>query len=83
MDNEANSLGHGVVATLKGLPLGGTLTAVYGEKDSATANFDYVKGLRLAFQPGQNLGFGLSYAQHDVPFAEVAGVDAYRRPGRR
>ena len=76
MDNEANSLGHGVVATLKGLPLGGTLTAVYGEKDPATANFDYVKGLRLALQPAKELGFGLSYAQHDVPFAEVAGVDA-------
>jgi predicted nucleic acid-binding Zn-ribbon protein len=76
MDNEDNSLGHGVVATLKGLPLGGTLTAVYGEKDPTTANFDYVKGLRLAFQPGQNLGFGLSYAQHDTTFEEVAGVDA-------
>jgi hypothetical protein len=76
MDNEDNSLGHGVVATLKGLPLGGTLTAVYGEKDPTTANYDYVKGLRLAFQPGQNLGFGLSYAQHDASFAEVAGVDA-------
>jgi archaellum component FlaC len=76
MDNEANSLGHGVVATLKGLPLGGTLTAVYGERDPATANFDYVKGLRLALQPAKELGFGLSYAQHDVPFAEVAGVDA-------
>jgi archaellum component FlaC len=76
MDNEDNSLGHGVVATLKGLPLGGTLTAVYGERDPATANFDYVKGLRLALQPAKELGFGLSYAQHDVPFAEVAGVDA-------
>jgi len=76
MDNEANSLGHGVVATLKGLPLGGTLTAVYGERDPGTANFDYVKGLRLALQPAKELGFGLSYAQHDVPFAEVAGVDA-------
>jgi len=76
MDNEDNSLGHGVVATLKGLPLGGTLTAVYGEKDPTTADYDYVKGLRLAFQPGQNLGFGLSYAQHDASFAEVAGVDA-------
>jgi hypothetical protein len=74
MDNEANSLGHGVVATLKGLPLGGTLTAVYGAKGAPST--DYVKGLRLAFQPDQNLGFGLSYAQHDVPFAEVAGVDA-------
>jgi hypothetical protein len=73
MDNEANSLGHGVVATLKGLPLGGTLTAVYGVKSPPST--DYVKGLRLAFQPGQNLGFGLSYAQHDVPFAEVAGAD--------
>jgi predicted nucleic acid-binding Zn-ribbon protein len=76
MDNEGKSLGHGVVATLKGLPLGGTLTAVYGEKDHTTADYDYVKGLRLAFQPGQNLGFGLSYAQHDASFAEVAGVDA-------
>jgi hypothetical protein len=76
MDNQDKSLGHGVVATLKGLPLGGTLTAVYGEKDSTTANYDYVKGLRLAFQPGQNLGFGLSYAQHDTTFEEVAGVDA-------
>jgi hypothetical protein len=76
MDNESKSLGHGVVATLKGLPLGGTLTAVYGEKDHTTADYDYVKGLRLAFQPDQNLGFGLSYAQHDASFAEVAGVDA-------
>jgi archaellum component FlaC len=76
MDNEANSLGHGVVATLKGLPLGGTLTAVYGERDPATANFDYVKGLRLALQPAKELGFGLSYAQHDTAFEEVAGVDA-------
>jgi archaellum component FlaC len=74
MDNEDNSLGHGVVATLKGLPLGGTLTAVYGAKGAPST--DYVKGLRLAFQPGQNLGFGLSYAQHDASFAEVAGVDA-------
>jgi hypothetical protein len=76
MDNEANSLGHGVVATLKGLPLGGTLTAVYGERNPATPDFDYVRGLRLALQPAKELGFGLSYAQHDVPFAEVAGVDA-------
>jgi archaellum component FlaC len=78
MDNEANSLGHGVVATLKGLPLGGTLTAVYGERNLPTgdSDYDYVKGLRLAFQPAKELGFGLSYAQHDVPFAEVAGVDA-------
>jgi len=74
MDNEANSLGHGVVATLKGLPLGGTLTAVYGAKGAPST--DYVKGLRLALQPAKELGFGLSYAQHDVPFAEVAGVDA-------
>jgi predicted nuclease with TOPRIM domain len=74
MDNEDNSLGHGVVATLKGLPLGGTLTAVYGAKGAPST--DYVKGLRLAFQPDQNLGFGLSYAQHDAPFEEVAGVDA-------
>jgi hypothetical protein len=76
MDNESNSLGHGVVATLKGLPLGGTLTVVYGERDHNTADFDYVKGLRLALQPAKELGFGFSYAQHDVPFAEVAGVDA-------
>jgi hypothetical protein len=75
MDNEANSLGQGVVATLKGLPLGGTLTAVYGAIIPG-APFDYVKGLRLALQPAKELGFGLSYAQHDVPFAEVAGVDA-------
>jgi predicted nucleic acid-binding Zn-ribbon protein len=74
MDNESKSLGHGVVATLKGLPLGGTLTAVYGAKGAPST--DYVKGLRLAFQPGQNLGFGLSYAQHDTTFEEVAGVDA-------
>jgi archaellum component FlaC len=74
MDNEDKSLGHGVVATLKGLPLGGTLTAVYGAKGAPST--DYVKGLRLAFQPGQNLGFGLSYAQHDTTFEEVAGVDA-------
>jgi archaellum component FlaC len=74
MDNEGKSLGHGVVATLKGLPLGGTLTAVYGAKGAPST--DYVKGLRLAFQPGQNLGFGLSYAQHDTTFEEVAGVDA-------
>jgi predicted nucleic acid-binding Zn-ribbon protein len=78
MDNESKSLGHGVVATLKGLPLGGTLTAVYGERNLPTgdSDYDYVKGLRLAFQPAKELGFGLSYAQHDVSFAEVAGVDA-------
>jgi hypothetical protein len=79
MDNEANSLGHGVVATLKGLPLGGTLTAVYGERNLPTgdSDYDYVKGLRLALQPAKELGFGLSYAQHDRPSAEeVAGVDA-------
>jgi hypothetical protein len=86
MDNDGkdaegrdNSLGHGVVATLKGLPLGGTLTAVYGERNLPTgdSDYDYVKGLRLAFQPAKELGFGLSYAQHDRPSAEeVAGVDA-------
>ncbi len=76
MDNEANSLGHGVVATLKGLPLGTTLTAVYGEKDPSTPNFDYVKGIRLSTAPASGLAFGVSYAQHDASFAEVAGVDA-------
>jgi archaellum component FlaC len=86
MDNDGkdaqgkdNSLGHGVVATLKGLPLGGTLTAVYGERNlpAGDSDYDYVKGLRLAFQPAKELGFGLSYAQHDRPSAEeVAGVDA-------
>jgi predicted nucleic acid-binding Zn-ribbon protein len=79
MDNEDKSLGHGVVATLKGLPLGGTLTAVYGERNLPTgdSDYDYVKGLRLALQPAKELGFGLSYAQHDRPSAEeVAGADA-------
>jgi archaellum component FlaC len=79
MDNEDKSLGHGVVATLKGLPLGGTLTAVYGERNlpAGDSDYDYVKGLRLALQPAKELGFGLSYAQHDRPSAEeVAGVDA-------
>jgi hypothetical protein len=86
MDNDGkdaegkdNSLGHGVVATLKGLPLGGTLTAVYGERNLPTgdSDYDYVKGLRLALQPAKELGFGLSYAQHDRPSAEeVAGADA-------
>jgi hypothetical protein len=77
MDNEDKSLGHGVVATLKGLPLGGTLTAVYGAKGAPST--DYVKGLRLAFQPDQNLSFGLSYAQHDVHLRRGGRcVDAYR-----
>jgi len=79
MDNEDKSLGHGVVATLKGLPLGSTLTAVYGERNlpAGDSDYDYVKGLRLALQPAKELGFGLSYAQHDRPSAEeVAGVDA-------
>ncbi|WP_041438794.1 S-layer homology domain-containing protein [Thermus scotoductus] len=75
MDNEVNSLGHGFVATLKGLPLGTTLTAAYGEKDPATANFDYFKALRVAVAPSDAFSIGLSYAQHDVAFAEVAGVD--------
>ena len=75
MDNENNSLGHGFVATLKGLPLGATLTTAYGEKDPGTANFDYFKALRLAVAPSDAFSFGLSYAQHDVAFAEVAGVD--------
>ena len=75
MDNENNSLGHGFVATLKGLPLGTTLTAAYGEKDPATANFDYFKALRVAVAPSDAFSIGLSYAQHDVAFAEVAGVD--------
>lgn len=75
MDNETKSLGHGFVATLKGLPLGTTLTAAYGEKDPATANFDYFKALRVAVAPSDAFSIGLSYAQHDVAFAEVAGVD--------
>lgn len=75
MDNENNSLGHGFVATLKGLPLGTTLTAAYGEKDPATLNFDYFKALRVAVAPSDAFSIGLSYAQHDVAFAEVAGVD--------
>ncbi|WP_026174910.1 S-layer homology domain-containing protein [Thermus igniterrae] len=76
MDNEKNSLGHGFVATLKGLPLGGTLTAAYGEKDPTTLNFDYFKAIRLSLAPIQGFSIGASYAQHDVAFAEVAGVDA-------
>lgn len=75
MDNETASLGHGFVATLKGLPLGTTLTAAYGEKDPTTANFDYFKALRLAVAPSEAFSIGLSYAQHDNTFAEVAGVD--------
>ncbi|RTI52360.1 S-layer protein [Thermus scotoductus] len=75
MGNESASLGHGFVATLKGLPLGATLTAAYGEKDPATANFDYFKALRLAVAPSDTFSVGLSYAQHDNAFAEVAGVD--------
>ncbi|WP_041433898.1 S-layer homology domain-containing protein [Thermus sp. CCB_US3_UF1] len=75
MDNESNSLGHGFVATLRGLPLGGTLTAAYGERNPVTADFDYFKALRLALSPLQGLSFGLSYAQHDVAFEEVAGAD--------
>ncbi|WP_347241113.1 S-layer homology domain-containing protein [Thermus sp.] len=75
MDNEGKSLGHGFVATLKGLPLGATLTAAYGEVDPATPNWDYFKALRLAIAPSKAFSIGLSYAQHDVTFAEVAGVD--------
>ncbi|MBW6394064.1 S-layer homology domain-containing protein [Thermus sp. SYSU G05001] len=75
MDNETKSLGHGLVATLKGLPLGTTLTAAYGEKDPTTPNFDYFKALRLAVAPSDAFSIGFSYAQHDVAFAEVAGVD--------
>ncbi|WP_234553631.1 S-layer homology domain-containing protein [Thermus caliditerrae] len=75
MDNEDSSLGHGFVATLKGLPLGATLTAAYGEKDPSTPNYDYFKAVRLAVAPSEAFSFGLSYAQHDNTFAEVAGVD--------
>ena len=75
MDNEANSLGHGFVATLKGLPLGASITAAYGEKDPTTPNYDYFKALRLSVVPSEALAFGVSYAQHDVAFAEVGGVD--------
>ncbi|RTH01437.1 S-layer protein [Thermus scotoductus] len=76
MDNENNSLGHGFVATLKGLPLGATLTAAYGEANlTPNNNFDYFKALRLSLAPLQGFSIGLSYAQHDVAFAEVAGVD--------
>ena len=75
MDNESASLGHGFVATLKGLPLGTTLTAAYGEKDPTTLNYDYFKALRLAVAPSDTFSVGLSYAQHDNAFAEVAGVD--------
>ncbi|MGQ9735950.1 MAG: S-layer homology domain-containing protein [Thermaceae bacterium] len=79
MDNEKKSLGHGFVATLKGLPLGASLTGVYGEANLDPNNpqaYDYVKGIRLALQPAQNLSLGLSYAQHEVGFQEVGGVDA-------
>lgn len=76
MDNERNSLGHGFVATLKGLPLGTTVTAAYGERDPGTANYDYFRAIRLAIAPSQAFSVGLSYAQHDAPSVEeVGGVD--------
>ncbi|MCS6868519.1 S-layer homology domain-containing protein, partial [Thermus sp.] len=75
MDNESNSLGHGFVATLKGLPLGGTLTAAYGEKDPSSPNRDYFKALRLALEPFKGFSLAGSYAQHDVTFEQVGGMD--------
>jgi len=79
-DNEENSYGHGLVATLKGLPLGTTLTFAYGnhaiDTDTPSIGYDYFYAGRLALAPIEGFSVGASYVKQDSLANPIWGVDA-------
>ncbi len=73
-DNHVTSYGPGIVATLKGLPLGATFTGVYGNNNPS--GYDYFYGGHLALSPMKNFSIGASYVAQDSFANPVWGIDA-------
>ena len=73
-DNDANSFGHGIVATLKPGFLGSTITFAYGNHLPGTG-YDYFYAGRVAFKLSDSLSFGLSYVSQDSLAQAIYGAD--------
>ncbi len=77
-DNDANSYGHGLVATLKPGFLGATVTFAYGNNGalSSPVTYDYFYAGRVALAPFENFSVGGSYVKQDSLANAIWGVDA-------
>jgi len=73
-DNHATSYGPGIIATLKGLPLGAKATFAYG--NNGLPGTDYFYAGRLSLAPMENFSIGGSYVAQDSFTNPVWGVDA-------
>jgi len=78
-DNDANSYGHGLVAKLKGLPLGATLTFAYGNHKPGEA-YDYFYAARVQ-APIAGFTVGASYVKQDTLAKDILGFDAKGKLG--
>ena len=79
-DNDANSYGHGVVATLKPGFLGATVTFAYGNNQPGSG-YDYFYAGRVALAPIENFSVGGSYVKQDSLANAIWGVDAKAKFG--
>jgi len=73
-DNDANSYGPGLVATLKPGFLGATVTFAYG--NNGLPGYDYFYAGRVALAPTDSFSVGASYVEQDSLANAVWGVDA-------
>ena len=74
-DNDANSYGHGFVATLKPGFLGTEIKAVYGNHAPGTL-YQYFYGVHMAIAPFDGFTLGGSYLMQDMLGSPFYGVDA-------
>jgi len=79
-DNDANSFGHGLVATLKPGFLDSTVTFAYGNHTPGT-DYDYFYATRVALAPIEGFSVGASYVRQDSLANPVWGVDANGKLG--
>ena len=78
-DNDANSYGHGLVATLKPGFLGTTVTFAYG--NHGLPGYDYFYAGRVAISPMEGFNIGASYVKQDTLANAIWGVDAKAKFG--
>jgi len=73
-DNDKVSYGHGIVATLKGLPLGAKVTFAYGNHAPGTG-YDYFYAGHVALSPMDNFSLGGTYIVQDAFANPVWGIN--------
>ena len=79
-DNDKESFGHGLVATLKPGVLGANVTFAYGNHAPGMGT-DYFYAGRVALSPMEGINLGGSYVKQDALANAIWGVDAKAKFG--